>query len=401
MTDRNMAGWFYMRSGFETFLLQPERHARYVFGERDRRQRDRLLESLEEASYSRDGYKAAIYGDYGRGKTHQCHNLIFEIKRRGLPFVPIYVKCSAFKKKEMFTALFRQLLFGHAPEEIQAVATEYARRVNASQASPLTDLIHSADIVNVITRGLTAPNPEAVKISMRWLAGEPKIDLTMLGGSLKPQLVDSGDYGDVMRCIAQMYLEVRQEVPLYIVDEAERLQNVTDNDSYFAWLAALRELTEIHNVALLLMVGAHTRDQLPTILVQEEIVRRIGVANYMEFVNPGRDDLKTFLIEQFQTSIRKGSVPDSQREVMDAIALDEAVPAGLRDATGGNAQRLESFPFEPEALDDFVAQVATGEMANKPSEAQLRLQKAAQRTMRLGRRTIERDVVDSLATDEI
>src|SRR6267142_1186259 len=79
MTEKRMAEWFFMRPGFDTFLLEPEKHARYVFGDRDREQRDHLLESLEEAAYSHDGYKAAVFGDYGRGKTHQCHNLIHEI----------------------------------------------------------------------------------------------------------------------------------------------------------------------------------------------------------------------------------------------------------------------------------------------------------------------------------
>src|SRR5262249_34167819 len=153
------------------------------------------------------------------------------------------------------------------------------------------------------------------RISLRWLAGDPKIDLTMLGGSLKPQLSDSADVGDVMRGISQMFIRVLDRVPLYIVDEAERFQNVTDTDSYFGWLAALRELTEIHGIAMVFMVGARTRDLLPTILVQDEIVRRIGVANYIEFLNPGREDLRTFLLEQFQTSIRKGAVPDTQKEV--------------------------------------------------------------------------------------
>ena len=112
--------------------------------------------------------------------------------------------------------------------------------------------------------------------------------------------------------------------------------------------------------------------------------RRIGVANYIEFLNPGRDDLRAFLIEQFQTSIRKGAVPDTQRKAVEADALDEAVPDELCSVTEGEERALQTYPFESDAFDEFVSQIASGEMANKPSEAQIRVQKAAQRAMRLG-----------------
>jgi len=397
--QKKMADWFFMRPGFDTFLLQPDKHARYLFGERDRRQRDRLLESLEEAGYSHDGYKAAVYGDYGRGKTHQCHNLVFEIRRRKLAFVPVYVKCGAFKKKEPFNSLFRGMIFQHSTEEIQSVASEYQRRVSSGEQPRLVEIVHSEDIANVMEKGLTAPNPEAVRISMRWLAGDPKIDLTMLGGSLKPQLSDSADFGDVMRGFSHMFIQVLDRVPLYIVDEAERFQNVTDTDTYFGWLAALRELTEIHGVAMIFMVGAKTRDFLPTIFVQDEIVRRIGVANYIEFLNPGKEDLRTFLLEQFQTTIHKGAVAETQKEVVEAGALDATVPEELRSIIEDDPRRLETYPFEPDAFDAFVSQIASGEMANKPSEAQIRVQKAAQKVMRLDKRTITSEVVDDLATE--
>jgi hypothetical protein len=394
-----MADWFFMRPGFETFLLEPEKHARYVFGDRDREQRNHLLDSLEEAGYSHDGYKAAVFGDYGRGKTHQCHNLVHEIKRRGLHFIPVYVKCGAFKKKEPFNSFFRELLFRHSIEQIQQVATEYQRRVVAGEQPPLSTVIHSEDIINVIANGLTAPNPAAARTSMRWLSGEPKIDLTMLGGSLKPQLVDNTDFGDVMRGLSHMFVTVLDRVPLYVVDEAERFQNITETDAYYVWLASLRELTEIHGIAMVFMIGAKTRDELPVIFVQPEIMRRVGVANYLEFMNPGRDDLRSFLLEQLQTTIRKGPVPDTQKDSVEPEALDATVPSELRALMQGDPTRLETYPFEPDAFEAFVSQIAEGEMSNKPSEAQKRLQKVAQRAMRLNKKTIAAEMVAELSPD--
>src|SRR5262249_9656382 len=137
------------------------------------------------------------------------------------------------------------------------------------------------------------------------------------------------------------------------------------------------------------------------IMVQPEIMRRIGVANYIEFHNPGRDDLRGFLLEQFQTTIRKGAVPDTQKEAVEEGALDEHIPDELRSITGDDPRGLETYPFEPDAFDEFVTQIASGEMANKPSEAQLRVQKAAQKVMRLGKRVITSKIVENLTSDSL
>ena len=55
--------------------------------------------------------------------------------------------------------------------------------------------------------------------------------------------------------------------------------------------------------------------------------------------------------------------------------------------------------FEPDAFEAFVSQIAEGEMSNKPSEAQKRLQKVAQRAMRLNKKTIAADMVAELSPD--
>jgi hypothetical protein len=397
--DKRIQHWFFMRDGFDTFRLDPERHSRYVFGERDQLQRDRLLEALEENAYSRDGHKAVIYGDYGRGKTHMCRNLVFEIRRRGLHFEPIYVKCGGFKKKEPFYSLFREMIFQHSSARLQRVAVEYERKAQNGEEGPLSDAVPSEDIALVMSRGLAAPNPEAVKTSMRWLGGEPKIDLAMLGGSLKRQLVDPADFGSVMKGLSHLFLCIEDRVPLYIIDEVERFENVADPDTFFTWLATIRELTEVAGIGLLFIIGAKTRDRLPALFAQEEIIRRIGMANFVELLNPGPDAIRSFILEQFQSSIRKGPLPEVQRDVVEPGALDESVPSGLLEIIDNDPLRLESYPFEPAALDHFVQQLATGEMTNKPSEAQLRIQRAALRTMRLNRRTIDIETIDAIVEE--
>jgi len=238
-----------------------------------------------------------------------------------------------------------------------------------------------------------------VKNCMRWLGGEPKIDMTSVDDSIKPQLADSREFGAVMRGLAAMFATVDAKVPLYLIDEAERFQNMTNPDTYFTWLASIRELTEIHNVGLLFLIGAKSRNDLPNIFVTDEIVRRIGVSNYIEFTNPSHDELQAFILELLQTFIKKGEVPVPHREVVEPGALDAAIPEELTQITGGDASRLRVFPFDPDAFEEFVEQVTRGELASKPSEVLLRLQKAAQRAMRHDRRTISSKIVNEISSE--
>jgi hypothetical protein len=397
--SKTMASWFFMRPGFTTFRFEPDQHPEFLFGIRERQKRDMLLEEIEGASFSNDGHKGVIFGDYGRGKTRMCHNLAFEIQRNGLGVIPVYLKCSAYGSKEPFPSLFKEMITRHPTEDMRRIASEYVRMMGKDGVPALIDIVQSEDIALVMSRGLTAVDHDVVRNSMRWLGGEPKVPMGLISQALKPQLTDSREFGAVMRGIAQMLVTIEKKVPLYLVDEAERFQNVANADTYFSWLAALRELTEILNAGFMFFIGANTRNDLPVILIQEEVMRRVGVSNYIEFQNPGREDLREFLVELLGTFIQKGDAPEPHRSVLPPEALDNSVPEELVQLTEGDALRLETYPFEPEAFDEFVEQLTASDKSSKPSEALIRLQKAAQRAMRTNVRLIDSKIVDAVGSE--
>jgi hypothetical protein len=232
---------------------------------------------------------------------------------------------------------------------------------------------------------------------MRWLGGDAKVDMGLVSKSIRPQLSDSRDFGAVMRGISQMFITIEDRVPVYLIDEAERIQDVTNVDTASHWTAALRELTELPNVGALFFVGALTRNQLPQILLYDEIRRRIGVANYVEFQNPSREELSEFLGELFSTCIRKGEAPIEHRDVLSPE--DSAVPRDLLELTGNDAEQLRTYPFAPDAFQEFVEQISIGDSTQKPSEVLLRVQKIAQRAMRTNKLMIDVKMVEQLASE--
>jgi Cdc6-like AAA superfamily ATPase len=395
--------FFFMRDNFETFRLEPEKHGYLLFGRKDREQRNHLLNHLEEASYSLEGYKSVVVGDYGRGKTHQSRNLESEIKRMKLAVHPVYLKCPEFKSKEPFNTFFRELLLGLSADKLSMLATEYERLTQAKQKPPLQEVLNDEFIGLVMRKGLTAPNRDVVVTSMRWLGGETKIDMGQVSSSLPP-LTSSKQFGSVMRGIVQLFREIDKTVPLYIVDEAERFALVSNTDSYWSWMASMRELTEIPGVAFLFFVGAKSRDDLPAMFSTDEIVTRVGVSNYVEFYNQSKEDLEDFLKELLHTLIRKGPLADPFRSTLQdklSEGIDAPVPSELLEILKDQSATLETYPFTVEAFNKFVDDSLMADLSNKPREVLIRVQKAVGRAMRYGQRLIDSKILDEITKDGI
>ena len=392
--------WFFLRDGFASFRLEPDKHRQLLFGQRERDQRDHLLSRIEEASYSLEGHKSVVFGDFGRGKTHQCKNIIWEIGKRKLPVYPIYVKCTEYKAKEAFTSFFKDILLSIPTDQVQAMAEEYAR-LRRKGARPMKDVTGSEDLGIIFEKGLTAPNLENVRQCMRFLGGEEKIDMSWISGSLPTKLNVSKDFGGAMKGIVHLVSEVGLadcRVPLFLVDEAERFGTITNVDAYWTWVAALRELTEINNLGIVFFVGAKTQDIIPEMLMIDEVRTRIGVINYVEFWNPDKSALLNFVTDLTRTLVKKGSVPAEHREAAMDLGVDIAagVPSELLQIAGEN---LASFPFTKDALEQFVDSCSQADLANKPREVLIRLQRAATKAMRKNERLIETSTVEEIITE--
>lgn len=396
--------WFFMREGFDSFRVTPEKHPQLLFSKLDRDQRDHLLNRVEEASYSAEGQKSVVYGDFGRGKTHQCKNVIWEIHRRKLPVFPVYVKCTEYKAKELFTTFFRELVLSLPTEQVQAMAEEYMRRRRQGAIS-IREVCGSEDIAQVFEKGLAAPNLDLVRLSMRYLGGEEKIGMTAVGSALPAKLNVSKEFGAAMKGLVHLFKEVGASVngtkctiPLFLIDEAERFGLVSNPDTYWTWVAALRELTEITGVGLVFFVGAKSQDLIPDILLLDEVRTRIGVINYVEFWNPDREALMNFLIELSATLIRKGPVPAEHREALFDLKSDlsETVPKPLQDIVTKAEERLDTYPFTKDALNEFVESCSQAELSNKPREVLMRLQRAAAKAIRKNEHLIDSSTVEEI-----
>lgn len=398
-----MNEYFFMRDGFSTFSLEPKNDRNLLFGERDRAQRDHLLEHLEESSYSLEGYKSVVLGDFGRGKTHQSMNLEYEINRRNLDLYPIYIKCVEYSSKEAFGSFFKEFIESIDSELLKEMAQTYKEKINKSEVPSFVELVDDEYIAKVFNEGLTAPNIEIVRLCKRWLGGAQKLKMDSIDPNL-PHLDVSRSYGNVMKGVVQLFKVTKGKVPLYLIDEAQRFGLVTNTDAYWSWLAALREIAEQSGVALIFFIGAVNRDDLPAMFLNDELMSRIGVSNYVEFFNQGRDELANFLTEMLQTIIRKGPIPEPLREALsDRIGkeVDEDASEELKSLVNEHNEKIETYPFTEDGFNDLIEKCATAHLSNRPRELLKLTQKAAGRAIRKNARLIDSSIIEEITKEGI
>jgi hypothetical protein len=387
---------FFLRNGFESFRVDPEHNPELLLGARDRRQRDELLDGIQQDCLMGEGFKAVIYGDYGRGKTQQSRNLIYESgpTRRDLPVKPIYVKCIEFKAKEPFSTLFGLMLGAMSTREVNQVAEAYERMVRDGTAQRLQDIVGSEEIARAFD-ALARPNEATVRTALRWLGGEKldRNDRNRIDESIVSTLTFSRDFAAVIRGLAHMYRQVEGKILIFFIDEAERLGRISQVDAYLSWQASLRSLTELSEIGMVFFVGGKTRDDLPDMLTWDEVSTRIGNANYRDLLNPGPDDRENWVVELFATLVKKGVLPHELRGMVHHPE-DETVPPALRAIVGDDDAKLRAYPFTPAALAAFVEETDS-DLANKPREMLKRIQRAAGRALMLNLPVIDVETLEA------
>lgn len=381
MTPR-LRDWFHLKPAFTSFKLVPQEHARYLFGERDKKLRDELLMSLKETAYSEHGYNAIIWGSSGRGKTHLANNLLVNARESNLPLELVYVDCPTIKSakeplKTFFSALFKSI----PPKTIKRAVTKY---VEEKETHPdwdvrvLNELNRDPIIYRAITEGLVLPNESTVRGILGWLGGE-EFRIGNIVENAPEELEDAGQIARNLGALGEILLLAEGKNLILLVDEAERLQTIQSGEQYWTWLSALRESFRRPSVGVILFVIASSADYIPRILNEHEIFNRIGASNI--FSSPPFDppDAESFLTQLLGAMIQRDPLPESLRQILSE-----------------SGEPLDSYPFTQEAFQGFIQHHSIGTEENKPQELLNHLERAAQRAISLNKKLIDSEVLQQV-----
>ncbi len=377
--------WFFLKPNFTSFKISPQKHPQYLFGNEDGALRDTLLTSLRESTYSQLGYRAIVFGQAGRGKTHLANHLLYRARTNSLPLEMVYVDCPTIPSpKSPVLTLFSQILKSIPADTIRRVGPVYFERKTAEWENRVQEELKSTSIYKALIQGLTIVNPEIIVKMLEWLGGEPWDGISVLSSDAPKQITSETQIARNVGALGQIILLAEEKNLIFLLDEAERLQTISGGEHYWKWLAGLRELFRRDAVGFLLFIIARNRDDIPVVLLEDEIMSVIGANNIYPCPPYAQQQAESFL-----------------RQLLENVVRRDPAPPELAQILGEAGEQIDTYPFTKDAFDRFIEYHSIGQNVNIPREIINGLESAARRAISENKRFIDGIVLQQVIQGNI
>ena len=242
--------------------------------------------------------------------------------------------------------------------------------------------VQDSHVYKALFNALTTRNDDFTRRGMEWLGGEPWEGIGNLSPDAPRQLNDEAQIVRNVGALGQMFLKAEDKNLIFMVDEAERLQSIQSGEHYWKWLAALREVFRREAVGLMLFIIARNRDEIPVVLLEEEIMTVIGTNNIHDCRPYSQPQAESFLKQLLSHLVQRDS---------------EALKKVLDEAHGS----IDTYPFTEDAFQKFVDYHSSGENVNIPREIINDLERSAQRALSQDKKLIDTPVLQEIIQGNI
>ncbi|MCM8768079.1 MAG: hypothetical protein NC911_00095 [Candidatus Omnitrophica bacterium] len=288
--------------------------------------------------------KIIIYGPYGSGKTqtlfHIEHHLKTE-KPEACRLTPktIHLDLEMHSKSTDFD-WHLQLIEMIGKDAVVKWLEEVRNRGNLEQE--LKKIVADPNIISVLINLLLGGD---IGLSAwRWICGQTLStrELEQLRVTRNLGQIGTGDLVNALIAIGKL-AEVNGEKIIFLMDEAEQFRNVKTGDASESLHTYLRKLSDPPNSSIGFIIAgfALTLDDMPELLVRNDIRTRLGETNIKEIGNlPAVDEVQVFLKELLE-------------ELIDKITADQKIQKEKLNAT------LNTYPFTHSSFDllcDYASQ---------------------------------------------
>jgi len=373
-TALDFSEWFCLVDGRKNFAIDPLLDNGLLFG--DPAEEAAIDRRLQRSQLLSVPVRLVWIGPYGMGKTHRLRHTAHIIKSRGYNYTAHYVVCGDISEKTGFDRLHYQLVNTLDRGQLRDYVKAYLRRIEDGESLPTLEEIcgTSSDVPRAFKRFGAAGGDDLVEPTWKFLCGmKLSSNDASLAGVTKPQLELAGDYVSVLAAIATVVENQTGKQLFYLIDEAEKLNRITNKTAEAAWNETLRAMLDIKNLNVILTTGGEKLDQLPTLLMFPDIVRRVQKDNYiqMEPYNPP-------LAEAFVKQLLEAWVDVGKRTTLES----EFAPSYP-------SYDSEVYPFEDkDAFERFIENVVVDPREAKPSVVLDKLNTIAVEAMLGGQRLI-------------
>lgn len=382
MSKPNFPEWFCLTGNRRNFQIDPVRDREFLFGEATWEQE--LDNRLKRAQLLGEPLRLVWWGQYGIGKTHRLRHTEHLIAKRGYKYIPTYVVSSDIQDKTGFERLHYELVNSLSKDKMRTMVSSYLLKLRTAPDTvpPLNDLCRGNADVESAMRSFGGDNDQLVTPAWRFLCGlELKGNDLALANVTKSGLDSSLDFTAVLGALAWVVnLEANGNELLFLIDEVENLARVTSKPAENRWQETIRSLLDVRNISLVMAVGAERQDNLPKIILQPDIVRRIQKDNYVQMA-------------AFTAPVARNFIQGMLHQWIDAEKVSVLANGLLKDTPGFSK---EVFPFTVAAFEKFCEWTVVDPRAAKPSVIIDKLNTIAAEAYFKDERLITREVLTDL-----
>ena len=271
-----------------------------------------------------------VYGLFGVGKTHFLLHLSYEIRDKA---EPVYIETPSIHRRTSFLEFHRAIVSALGRRTTIDLLTQGLKK-----PSKALELGLSEDTIYVLSNAL---KEKQHFLLWKFLTGEKlKAAEADRIEAVRPQL-SIEEAVDILNALAILHERTNRKPLLLLVDEFETTRHL-GGDAKTAFTEAMRSLVdEASRVAVVFALTARSLAEIPSVIEDEPVRRRIGITNFIEF-RPYEEDLLRKFMKQV---IEYRRAPKFNiKNALASLQANETVDA-------------ESYPFSQEALKEIVSSV--------------------------------------------
>jgi hypothetical protein len=374
--------WFCLADGRKNFQIDPLRDHQYLFGEPD--WEEQINSRLRQSQLLSTPVRLVWWGQYGIGKTHRLRHTEYLVRKNGYTYLPVYTKATDIQEKTGFERLHYELVNALGRDEMRKHVSNYLLKIRTGTppVQSLKEISGNSSDVEAALMSFGGDNEKLVLPAWRFLSGlKLKGTGLELANVTKDSLNSSAEFSAVLSAFATiLQIELKQEL-LFLVDEGENLQKITNKTAEARWNESLRSVLDITNIGFVLAIGAERQDGMPKLVLQPDIVRRFQRDNYVH-------------MEAFKPPVAKSFVKGMLNAWIDAAKRSAVETSEALSSVAGYDPNL--FPFTDGGFEKFCDWAVVDQRTAKPSEIIARLNNIAAGAYERDKRLIDKDLLTDM-----
>jgi Cdc6-like AAA superfamily ATPase len=334
-----MAAWYGLKESHRDFFVENDGDAGLLFA---RSELNTHLQAILRKSFrTRNPPKFVLYGDWGAGKTHTLRHIQYKVEQSadyGANIV--YVELPDITAKSDFRVAHAAFLDALGLDQVRNWMVQFQTKRQSASHETIQQQAQSGDIANAFVSLISYG--DAARICWDWLRGVALSAGDARSVGLAPVLDQSNQLTNVLRVLGRLSLDIDDKLLIFMLDEADKLEFVTNGDSIHHWLNAFKILSDTQTKEVGLIVAASFRDpdEMPSPLSEQQVRSRFGASHYIQLTNFDPEEA-----EEFVRGLLSEWIDLSKRAELLSKFSGE---------TEGEDVTESSFPFTERSLKRFV-----------------------------------------------